>query len=96
VPFDVVVSAFAIRRLASAAKQDMFRRVAAVLGPRGRFALCDVVIPTARVKEPVPIEEGVDLPDTVADQLRWFADAGLSASIVFAEADLAIVRGDRS
>ena len=39
----------------------------------------------------LPIEEGVDLPDTVADQLRWLADTGLSASIVFAEADLAIL-----
>jgi hypothetical protein len=58
--------------------------------------MCDVVIPTAPVDMPVPIEEGVDLPDTAADQLRWLADAGLSASIVFAEADVAILRGDRS
>ena len=94
--FDVVVSAFAIHHLRSTSKQDLFKRVAAVLRPRGRFAMCDVVIPTAPVEMPVPIEEGVDLPDTVADQLRWFADAGLSASTVFAEADLAILRGDRN
>ena len=94
--FDVVVSAFAIHHLRSTAKQDLFKRVAAVLRPRGRFAMCDVVIPTAPVEKPVPIEAGVDLPDTVADQLRWFAAAGLSASIVFAEADLAILRGDRN
>jgi len=95
-PFDVVVSAFAIHHLPSIAKRDLFKRVAAVLRPRGRFAMCDVVIPTARVDMPVTIEEGVDLPDTAADQLRWLADAGLSASIVFAEADVAILRGDRS
>jgi tRNA (cmo5U34)-methyltransferase len=95
-PFDVVVSAFAIHHLRSTAKQDLFKRVTAVLRPRGRFAMCDVVIATAPVEMPVPIEAGVDLPDTVADQLRWLVDAGLSASIVFAEADLAILRGDRS
>ena len=93
-PFDVVVSAFAIHHLPSTAKQDLFKRVAAVLRPRGRFVLCDVVIPTGPVEVPVPIEEGVDFPDTVADQLRWLADAGLSTSVVFAEADLAILRGD--
>jgi tRNA (cmo5U34)-methyltransferase len=95
-PFDIVVSAFAIHHLSSTAKQDLFRRVAAVLGPRGRFLLCDVVIPTEPVATPVPIEEGVDLPDTVADQLRWLHEADLVASIVFAEADLAILRGDRN
>jgi hypothetical protein len=58
--------------------------------------MCDVVIPTAPVEMPVPIEEGIDRPDTAADQLSWLADAGLVASIVFAEADLAILRGDRS
>jgi tRNA (cmo5U34)-methyltransferase len=95
-PFDVVVSAFAIHHLPSTAKQDLFKRVAAILRPRGLFARCDVVIPTAPVERPVPIEAGVDLPDTIADQLRWFVDAGLSPSIVFAEADLAILRGDRN
>jgi len=58
--------------------------------------MCDVVIPTVPVDTPVPIEAGVDLPDTVADQLRWLRRRGLSASIVFAEADRAILRGDRN
>ena len=44
----------------------------------------------------IVLRGSVDLPDTAADQLRWLADAGLSASIVLAEADLAILRGDRS
>ena len=39
---------------------------------------------------------GVDLPDTVDDQLGWLAEAGLSASVVFAEGDLAVLRADRS
>ncbi len=95
-PFDVVVSAFAIHHLESTAKADLFERVAAVLRPRGRFVLCDVVVPTAPVTVPVPIEEGVDRPDSVADQVRWLTEAGLNASVVFAEADLAILRAERS
>jgi tRNA (cmo5U34)-methyltransferase len=95
-PFDVVVSAFAIHHLPSTAKADLFERVAAVLGAHGCFVFCDVVVPTAPASRPVPIEEGFDLPDTAIDQVRWLADAGLSASIVFADADLAILRGDRN
>lgn len=94
-PFDLVVSAFAIHHLPSPAKLDLFSRVAAVLRPRGRFVMCDVVVATAAVMTPVPIEEGVDLPDAVAEQLRWLSDVGLNASVIFAEADLAILRADQ-
>ena len=58
--------------------------------------MCDVVIPTEPVARPVPIEEGVDLPATVSDQVRWLHEADLVASIVLAEADLAILQGDRT
>ena len=94
--FDLVVSAFAVHHLPSAAKADLFKRVAAALRPRGRFVLCDVVVPTVPVIVPVPIEDGVDQPDTAADQLRWLAHAGLKSSMVFAEADLAIFRADQN
>jgi hypothetical protein len=43
----------------------------------------------------VPLEPGVDRPDTVAAQLGWLAEAGLVASVAFEQADLAILRGDR-
>jgi tRNA (cmo5U34)-methyltransferase len=94
-PFDLVVSAFAIHHLASAAKADVFNRVAGALRPHGRFVLCDVVVPTGPVTEPIPIEEGVDLPDSAADQVAWLADAGLRPSVVFGEGDVAILRADR-
>jgi tRNA (cmo5U34)-methyltransferase len=94
-PFDVVVSAFAIHHLPSTAKADLFKRVAAVLRPCGRFVLCDVVVPTGPVTVPVPLEEDVDLPDTVADQVRWLVEAGLTTTIVVADGDLAIIRADR-
>jgi hypothetical protein len=57
--------------------------------------MCDGVVATAAVTKPVPIEEGVDLPDAVADQLRRLSDLGLNASVIFAEADLAILRADQ-
>lgn len=91
-PFDVVVSAFAVHHLPPAAKADLFRRVAEVLPRSGRFVLCDVVVPAAQVSTPVPLEPGVDIPDTVDDQIRWLCDAGLDASIVTAQADLAILQ----
>lgn len=91
-PFDVVVSAFAVHHLPSAAKADLFRRVVNVLPPLGRFVLCDVVLPTAPVSTPVPLEPGVDIPDSVSDQIKWLHDAGLDASVVMADADLAILQ----
>lgn len=93
-PFDLVVSAFAVHHLPSAAKADLFARIASVLAPGGRFVLCDVVTPTGPVEQPVPLEDGVDLPDSASDQLRWLADAGFDASLVHADGDLAIVRAD--
>ena len=93
-PFDLVVSAFAIHHLTSEAKADLFGRVAHVLRPAGRFVLCDVVVPENDVATPIPLEEGVDLPDSVHDQLRWLEDVDLDASIVFVEDDVAILRAE--
>ena len=92
--FDLVVSAFAIHHLAPEAKADLFRRTAEVLAPGGRFVLCDVVIPTHDVAEPVPLEDGVDRPSSLDDQLDWLRAAGLSAEVILAEDDLAIVAAD--
>jgi len=95
-PFDLVVSAFAIHHLDGTAKAGLFRRVASVLGPGGRFVFCDVVVPTGRVVCPVPLEENVDMPSTVADQLEWLAEAGLQPRVVFADGDLGVIAADRS
>ena len=57
--------------------------------------MCDVVVPTDPVARPVPLETGVDCPETVADQLRWLADAQLDAPQLLADADLAILQADR-
>jgi tRNA (cmo5U34)-methyltransferase len=93
-PFDLVVSALAIHHLPSGGKADLFRRVAAELRPGGRFVWCDVVVPVAPVAAPVPLEAGVDRPDPLAEQLGWMGDAGFAVSVLHAQDDLAIVRGD--
>jgi tRNA (cmo5U34)-methyltransferase len=94
-PFDLVVSAFAIHHLDAAGKAALFRQVASVLAPGGRFVFLDVVVPTTDVARPVPLEAGVDLPSSVDDQLGWLAAAGLHPAVVLAEDDLAIIAADR-
>lgn len=94
-PFDLVVSAFAIHHLEALGKSDLFTRIAAVLAPGGRFAFCDVVVPTQPVARPVPLEDGVDRPSSLDEQLAWLADAGLRPQVIHARDDIAIVLADR-
>jgi len=94
-PFDVVVSAFAIHHLEGVGKSELFRRVAEVLRPGGRFVMLDVVVPTHDVAHPVPLEAGVDRPSSVDEQLEWLHAAGLDPTVVWAEDDLAILAADR-
>lgn len=95
-PFDIVVSAFAIHHLDGPGKSDLFSRIASVLAPGGRFAFCDVVVPTRPVARPVPLEEGVDRPSSLAEQLAWLSEAGLRPHVIRAHDDLAIVAADHA
>src|SRR6266545_7718236 len=70
-PFDLVVSALAVHHLDGAGKADLFRRVADVLGPAGRFVLADVVVPDDPADAVIPLEDGYDMPSTVPEQLGW-------------------------
>jgi tRNA (cmo5U34)-methyltransferase len=92
-PFDVVVSALAIHHLDGPAKADLFGRVAALLGPGGRFVLADVVVPEDPVDVVTPLDAGFDLPSTVAEQLEWFTAAGLRAQVAWTHRDLAVIVG---
>ena len=94
-PFDLVVSALAIHHLDDQSKADLFRRVASVLSPGGRFAFLDVVAATAPVPKAVPIEPGVDLPSTTSDLLHWLSEADLAPQIVVDEGDLVVITADR-
>lgn len=89
--FDLVVSAFAVHHLDAGQKASLFRRVANVLAPGGRFAILDVVVPTELVSKPIPLEEGVDVPSSVVDMVQWLDAAGLQPEIVYSAGDLAIL-----
>jgi tRNA (cmo5U34)-methyltransferase len=92
-PFDLVFSALAVHHLDADGKQDLFRRIALVLRPGGRFVLGDVVVPERPEDAVTPVTPEFDLPERVADLLAWLEDAGLCASVSWAERDLAVVVG---
>jgi tRNA (cmo5U34)-methyltransferase len=94
-PFDLVVSALAVHHLDGPGKADLFRRVAAVVGPPGRFVLGDVVVPEDPADAVVPLSDDYDRPSSVADQLAWLDEAGFDAAVVWSERDLAVLRADR-
>jgi tRNA (cmo5U34)-methyltransferase len=94
-PFDLVVSALAVHHLDGPGKQDLFRRIAAVLEPGGTFVLADVVVPEHDEDVVTPIDWEYDLPDRVDDQLAWLREAGLDAEAVWSYKDLAVMRATR-
>ena len=75
-------------------KADLFRRVASVLAPGGRFVLGDVVVPEDPADVVTPIDADYDTPSTVPEQLRWLVEAGLRARLAWAHRDLAVLVGD--
>lgn len=89
-PFDLVVSALTIHHLDGGGKADLFRRVVAVLSPGGRFVIGDVVVPEDPADVVTPIDGHYDKPSRVDEQMRWLADAGLVARIVWSDRDLAV------
>jgi tRNA (cmo5U34)-methyltransferase len=94
-PFDLVVSALAIHHLDGPGKAELFRRVAGVLRPGGRFVLGDVVVPAEEASAAIELTEGWDKPSTVADQVAWLEQAGLVPAVVWEEDDLALFTADR-
>jgi tRNA (cmo5U34)-methyltransferase len=90
-PFDLVFSALAVHQLDGPAKADLFARVAAVLEPGGRFVLADVVVPDDPAHVTTPLSPGFDLPSRADEQVAWLRDAGLDATIVWSEGDLAVI-----
>jgi tRNA (cmo5U34)-methyltransferase len=94
-PFDLVVSALAVHHLDGPAKAGLFARVARELRPEGRFVLADVIVPEDPADAVTPLTPEHDRPSTLADQLAWLGEAGLTATALWRERDLAVVRADR-
>jgi tRNA (cmo5U34)-methyltransferase len=92
-PWDLVVSCLAVHHLDGEGKADLFRRIAAVLAPGGRFVLGDVIVPANPDDRVTPIDEteGYDLPDRIDDQLRWLDAGGLAPELRWVDRDLAVI-----
>jgi tRNA (cmo5U34)-methyltransferase len=90
-----VVSALAVHHLDGPGKADLFRRVARILAPGGRFVLGDLVVPENRADVVTEIDGVVDIPSSAADQLAWLEDAGLTASVSWSSHDLAVLVGNK-
>jgi L-threonylcarbamoyladenylate synthase len=90
-PFDVVASALCVHHLQGTLKRDLFARVRSVLAPGGRFVLGDVVVPADVDAAAIPLSDGYDHPSPLADQLRWLAETGFEAEVVWEHGDLAVV-----
>ena len=93
-PFDLVFSVLTVHHLDGLAKADLYRRVAAVLSPGGRFVLGDVVVPDDPADATTPLNPGFDLPSGVEEQVAWLREAGLEARVVWSERDLAVLVSD--
>ncbi len=93
-PFDLVASALCVHHLEGSLKRDLFARVRAVLAPGGRFVLGDVIVPLDAADVVIPLSDGYDHPSPLADQLRWLAETGFDARVVWARRDLAVVTAD--
>jgi len=94
-PFDLVLSVLTVHHLDGSGKAELFRRVAAVLAPEGRFVLGDVVIPDDPADALTPLSPGFDLPSRADEQLAWLHAAGLDGRVAWAERDLAVIVASR-
>lgn len=93
--YDLVVAALSVHHLDGEGKKDLFRRVAAVLKPGGRFVLADVVVPDNPLDVVTPPDGEYDKPSRVEEQITWLTAAGLRAELVWTHRDLAIIVADR-
>jgi tRNA (cmo5U34)-methyltransferase len=89
--YELVVAALTVHHLDEARKADLFRRIADVLRPGGRFVLSDVIVPDDPSEAVTPIDGVYDKPSRIGDQLVWLESAGLRARLVWHLGDLAIL-----
>lgn len=90
-PFGLVYGAFVVHHLGGAGKAELFERVAAVLGPRGRLVIGDVVVPDDPADAITPLDAERDRPDRLDDQLGWLAAAGFEARVAWQHHDLVVI-----
>lgn len=92
--YDLVSSALAVHHLTGAEKQQLFRRIAAILAPGGRFVLADVVVPDDPDDTRIELSD-YDRPSPIPDQLDWLQSTGLEPHLCWTDHDLAVMAADR-
>ena len=92
-PFDLVASALAVHHLQASVKAELFRRIARILAPAGRFVLGDLIVPDDPDDAVTSIDGIYDTPSSLADQLSWLPDAGLVATTSWLERNLCVLTG---
>jgi tRNA threonylcarbamoyl adenosine modification protein (Sua5/YciO/YrdC/YwlC family) len=90
-PFDLVASALCVHHLDAGEKAELFRRIRTILGPGGRFALADVVVPEDPAAAHTPLTPGFDKPSRVDEQLAWLREARFEPRVVWERGDLAVI-----
>ena len=93
-PWDLAISALAVHHLRGPAKADLFRRLADVLRPSGRFVMGDVVLPDDPDDAITPLTPDYDFPSAAADLSQWLADAGFRPDLVWGRRDLVVFVAD--
>ncbi len=94
-PFDLVVSVLAVHHLDGPGKADLFRRIASVLAPSGRFVLGDLVVPADPADAVTPVDGLYDKPSSVSEQMLWLGEAGLTARVAWTHRDVAVIVAER-
>lgn len=102
VPFDAVVSSFAIHHVGDARKQTLYAELAGLLAPGGVLANLDIVAsPTRALHEQWRDEMGVeddpsDMLCDLASQLDWLRAGGLDdVDCIWKWRSLSLMRGRR-
>jgi hypothetical protein len=76
-------------------KARLFRRIAAVLPPAGRFVpRATSSFRTIRLTSLATLTPEYDTPSTTDEQPQWLSAAGLRARLVWSQRDLAVLLGE--
>lgn len=93
--FDLVISVLAVHHLHALEKASLFERVRKVLAPHGRFVLADLIVPDDPKDIVTVVDNVIDVPSSIDEQLAWLREAELSARLVWRLFDLAVIVANR-
>ena len=96
--FDLIVSSLAIHHLDNPQKQTLFRQIARLLAPNGRFINADQVLgETAAAEAKAAAFERIKLDRmaTLSGQFQWLTAAGLPPTLYFQHYNFVVFAADK-